>query len=62
MLLRKVDLTESGTEAAAQAKSEYQVSGIPDIRVFDGKGSLVQKIVGADFTAIENAVLKALAQ
>jgi thiol:disulfide interchange protein len=60
VVLRKVDLTQGGA-AAEQAAKEFNVEGIPHLRVFDGKGAPAGTIVGGDIAAIEAAVAKALA-
>lgn len=60
VLLRKVDLTDRKSAAAAQATSAYGLTGIPFFCVYDAKGELVGKVAGSELGALEWGIKKAL--
>jgi thioredoxin-like negative regulator of GroEL len=60
VLLRRADLGNWNSKAAAQARQEFQMSSLPLVCVFDGKGKLVEKLTGTDLSKVEAAVTAAL--
>ena len=58
VLLRKVDIVNWQSEAAKQAHTEFELHGIPYVRVYGKKGGLLGEVKGADISAVEAAVRK----
>lgn len=61
VVLRQVDIVSWETDAWKQASSEFKSRGIPLLAIFDGKG-VYHGTVPGDIQAIEQAIMKALAQ
>ena len=60
-ILRKVNIVNWDSDAWKQASSEFKSRGIPLLAIFDGKG-VYHGTVSGHPRAVEEAVLKALAQ
>lgn len=56
MLLRKVDIVDWESAAAAQAHKEFGLDAIPYVRIYGTTGSLLGEVSGADIERIEAAV------
>lgn len=59
-VLRRVDILTWNTDAAAQAREEYKMGEVPLCVIFDGQGTVVQRVLGGDITEIETAIQKAV--
>jgi hypothetical protein len=62
VILRKVNIVNWESEAAQQAAQEFNLQGIPYVRVYDGRGKFVDEVSGGDIGKIKNAVRTALAR
>lgn len=58
VLLRKVNIVDWESPAAAQAHKEFGLEGLPHVRVYGATGSLLADFMGADIDGIEAAVRK----
>ena len=58
VLLRKVDLVDSQSEAATQARTEFELQGIPYLRVYGAQGRFLGEVKGGDIQAVEALVRK----
>lgn len=58
VLLRKVNLLSWESSAAEQAVREFDVDGIPYLRVYGTRGNLLGEVRGADMDAVAELVAK----